>query len=83
MKKEISQKVFNALNNWRLKPTEWKRKWYNYIVSIQDLYIERNNKNWLIVDVYNIEESFLERISITIRVVCEFWCVHNKMFLND
>lgn len=83
MKNTISQKIFKALNNWKLKITEGKRKWYNYIVSVQLLNIEINNKDWFIFDVYDLENNFLDRVNITIKPVCEFWCVHNKMFLDD
>ena len=83
MKNTISQKIFNALNNWKLKITEGKRKWYNYIISIQSLNICRNNKDWYIVDVYNSNEDFLERVNIEIKPTIEFWCIHNKMFLQS
>lgn len=82
MKKNIHQKIFNAINNWRLKLIEWERKWYNYIVSIQKLNVVRNNKNWFIIDVYDLKEKLSKTVDITIMPVCEFWCVHNKMFLD-
>jgi len=83
MKNTISQKIFNAINNWKLKITEWKRKWYNYIVSVQLLNIERNNKDWFIFDIYDLENNFLERVNIEIKQIIEYWCVHNKMFLDN
>ena len=81
--KNIKHKIFNAIKNNKLKIIEWKRKWYNYIVSIQDLSIVRNNKDWLIIDIFDLENNFLERINIKIKAVIELWCVHNKMFLEN
>lgn len=83
MKNTISQKIFNATNNWKIKIIEWKRKWYKYIVSIKNLSVVRNNKDGLIIDVFDLEENFLERVNIEIKLVIEFWCVHNKMFLDN
>ncbi len=78
----LQQKIFNSIENWKLKVIEWKRQWYNYIVSIHNLCIERNNKDGLIVDIYNLQEEFLERVEIEIKSVIEFWSVHNKIFLS-
>jgi len=79
---DIKQKIFDAVENNRLNIIEWKRKWYNYIVSIQELVWARNNKDGFIIDIYDLEESFLERVNIEVKAVCEFWCIHNKMFLE-
>ncbi len=78
----LQQKIFNSIENWKLKVTEWKRKRYNYIVSIHNLCIERNNKDGLIVDIYNLQEEFLERVEIEIKSVIEFWSIYNTIFLS-
>lgn len=80
--KNLKEKIFYSVQNWKLKIVEWKRKWYNYIISIQELCIFRNNKNWFIIDIFDSENNYLERVKIEIKTVCEFWCVHNKMFLE-
>jgi len=78
----ISQKIFNSLNNWRLKPIEWTRKWYKYNLSIQNLVWARNIFDWYNIDVYDWENHFLERVQIEINPILELWCVHNKMFIK-
>jgi len=83
MKNNIKQKIFKAVESNRLKLVEWKRNWYNYIISIQELTILRNNKKWFFIDIFNKNEEFLERIRIEIKIVCEFWCIHNKLFLKN
>jgi len=77
----LKGKIFKAVENNRLKLIEWKRKWYNYIISIQELTISRNNKDWFIIDVLDMNEKFLERIDLNVKLVFEFWGVHNKLFL--
>ena len=81
--KIISWKIFNSIEKNRLKLIEWKRKWYNYIISIQELVWSRNFKDGFIIDIYDLEENFLERVNIEIKSVCEFWYIHNKMFLKN
>jgi hypothetical protein len=81
--KNLKQKVFNAVQNWKLKIVEWKRKRYNYIISIQELVWARNLKDWYNIDIFDLENNYLETIKIEIKMVCEFWCVHNKMFLEN
>ena len=83
MKGNLQNKIFNSLNNWKLKIIEWKRKWYKYILSIQNLSVERNNQNGLLIHVYDCEENFLDIVNIEIKPVVEFWCVHDRMFLID
>ncbi len=83
MKNNLRQKIFKAVENNRLKLIEWKRKWYNYIISIQELTIARNNKEWFFIDVFNENDSFIERVVIEIKIVCEFWSIHNKLFLKN
>jgi hypothetical protein len=34
--------------------------------------VERNNKNGLIIDIYDLEDNHLDTLNITIRPVCEF-----------
>ncbi len=79
---KLEQKILNAIENWRLKLESGQRNWYNYIISIQELSIERNNKNWFIIDILDIDWNFLERVNLDIRPVFEFWCGHNKIFLS-
>lgn len=81
--KNIKEKIFKAVENDRLKLIEWKRKWYNYIISIQELVWARNLKDWYVIDIYDLDENFIEKINIEIKTVCEFWCVHNKIFLEN
>ena len=80
---QIKQKIFKSLNNWRLNPIEWEKKWYNYILNIQHLTQHRNNLDWFLIHVYDLEKYHLESVTIEIRPVTEFWCVHNKMFLRN
>jgi len=80
---DIKQKIFKAVENDRLKLIEWKRKWYKYIISIQELVWARNLKDWYIIDVYDLDETFIERLNIEIKSVFEFWGVNNKMFLKN
>lgn len=77
----LKQKVFNSINNWRLKPKEWTKKWYNYNLSIQNLIWARNLFDWFIIDVFDLENNFLETVKIEIKPVIEFWYIHNKIFL--
>jgi hypothetical protein len=44
--KNIKQEILNAIENNRLKLTEWKRNWYNYMISIQKLVWARNLMDW-------------------------------------
>jgi hypothetical protein len=81
MKISLTQKIFDALNNWRLIPTEWAKKWYKYNLLIRDLIWARNIFDWYIIDVYDLENNFLETVKIETKPVIEFWCVHNKLFL--
>lgn len=60
----IKQKILKAIENNRLKLIEWKRNWYNYIVSIQKLVWSRNLFDWYQIDVYDREWNYLERIKI-------------------
>ena len=78
----LKEKIFKAVENNRLKLIEWKRKWYNYIISIQELSFGRNNKDGFIIDVLDFNENFLERINLEVKPVFEFWWVHNKVFLS-
>ena len=78
---QIKQKVFNSLNNWRLKPIEWNKKWYNYNLSIQKLVWARNLFDWYNIDIYDLENNFLDSVKIEIKPIIEFWFVHNKKFL--
>jgi hypothetical protein len=61
---DINQKILNAIDNDRLKLTEWKRKWYNNIISIQKLVWARNLHDWYLIDIYNSEWFYLESIKI-------------------
>lgn len=83
MKNIIPQKIFNALNNWRLKANEWNKKWYKYNLSIQNLIWVRNLFDWYKIDVYDLEHNFLETVKIEIKTVIEFWYVHNNIFLYE
>lgn len=64
MNNTISQKIFNSINNWKLKLIEWKRNWYNYIISIQKLVWSRNLFDWYQIDIYDRKWNYLERIKI-------------------
>ena len=61
---KINQKILNAINNNKLKLVEWKRKWYNYIISIQKLVWVRNLYDWYLIDVYDTEWFYLESIKV-------------------
>lgn len=78
----LKEKIFKAVENNRLSLIEWKRKWYNYIISIQELSTIRNNKDGFIIDVLDLEWNFLERVNLDIRPVFEFWWIHKKLFLS-
>lgn len=78
---QIKQKILNSLNNNRLNPKEWEKKWYNYNLNIQYLNHSRNNLDWFIIDVSDLNDNYLERVTIQIKPVIEFWCVHNKCLL--
>lgn len=78
----ISQKILKSLNNWRLNPVEWTKKWYNYNLSIQNFVWSRNIFDGYNIDVYDWENNFLDSVKIEIKPVIEFWCIHNKMFLS-
>lgn len=80
--KNIKDKIFKAVQNNRLKLIEWKRNWYNYIISIQELSTSRNNKDWFIINVLDLDWFFLERVNLNIKLVFEFWGVYNKLFLS-
>ena len=45
------------------------------------MYQERNNMEWFIIDVLDLDENYLERVTIRIGVVSENCCAHNKCFL--
>lgn len=62
---KIKQKILKSIDNNRLKLTEWKRNWYSYIISIQKLVWARNYYDWYLIDVYDSEWIYLERIKIT------------------
>jgi hypothetical protein len=79
---KIQEKILNAINKGSLNPVDGKRKWYSYILSIQNLFWERNNFDGFIVDVYDKDEIYIDRVVIEIRSVVEFGCVHNKCFLS-
>lgn len=80
---QIKQKILNSLNKWRLDPKEWTKKWHKYNLSIQELVWARNLVDWYNIDIYDLEKYHLESVTIEIRPVIEFWCVHNKMFLRN
>ena len=58
----LEQKVINAIDNWSLKLIEWKRNWYNYIISIQKLVWARNLMDWYFIDIYDKNWNYLDRI---------------------
>ena len=82
MKNNLKEKIFKAVENNRLKLVEWKRNWHNYIISVQELFWSRNLMDWYYIDVFDKDERFLETVKIEIKSVCEYWYVHNKMFLK-
>lgn len=61
---KINQKIINAIDNNKLKLIEWKKNWYNYIISIQKLVWARNLDDWYLIDIYDQNEIFLDRIKI-------------------
>jgi hypothetical protein len=78
---KIQEKILNSLNNNKLNPKEWFKKWNNYILEIQNLTQFRNYLDWFIINVFDLEKTFLERINIETKPIIEFWWVHNKKFL--
>lgn len=60
----LKQKILKAIENNKLKLIEWKRNWYNYIISVQSLVWERNLFNWYNIDIFNNDWLFLESIKI-------------------
>lgn len=66
------QKIFKAIENNRLKLIGWKKNWYNYIINIQELFRKRNNINWYFIDVFDLDENFLQRIKLEIKPIFKY-----------
>ena len=77
----ISNKILQYIENWKLKLVEWKRKWFNLIISTQELNQFRNNIDGFIIDVYDNNDLFLERINLENKYIYENWWVHNKLYI--
>lgn len=60
----LENKFIKAIESNRLKLIEWKRNWYNYIISIQKLVWSRNLFDWYQIDIYDRKWNYLERIKI-------------------
>ena len=78
----LKQKILKAIESNRLKLVEWKRNWYNYIISVQELVWSRNLMDWYFIYVYDNDWSHLETVELEIKPVFELWWVHNKIFLK-
>ena len=78
----LKQKILKAIESNRLKLVEWKRNWYNYIISVQELVWSRNLMDWYFIYVYDNYWNHLETVELEIKSVFELWLVHNKIFLK-
>jgi hypothetical protein len=58
--KNIQEKVLKAIENNKLKLVEGQKSWYNYFISIQELCVVRNNRDWYIIDIY--EEQYWKQL---------------------
>lgn len=81
MKKDIPQKILSAIDSGRLKLEPWKKSWYSYMLDIQELVWSRNLIDGFDIYVYDRDWNHIETVNLEIRVVCEYWGVHNKLFL--
>lgn len=74
----IRQKILNSINNNRLKLIEWKRNWYNYIISIQELVWSRNFYDWYKIDIYNKEGEYLDTLKYDTNLLNYYYLKLNK-----
>lgn len=55
----IQNKIINALNNGKIKLVGGKKKWFNFVLNIQELSWARNNQDGYSIDVLTHQEHFL------------------------
>jgi len=77
----IQQKILKAINNGRLSLVWWEKKRYNYILQIQKLYTDRNNRDWYDIYVYDHDMNHLDTLDLYNKPFVNSGCVWSEIVL--